>query len=64
MAINMTDSYSSLDNLVEQDGESRRYFESLPQQMKQAALSSAESIHSFDSLRECVENELHHSASN
>lgn len=63
MAINMTDSYSSLDNLVEQDGESRRYFESLPQEMKQAALSSAESIHSFDSLRECVENKLH-SASN
>lgn len=52
------DSYPDFYQLVEQDGESKRYFASLPNEMKQAVCSHPEDIHTFDSLRSCAENYL------
>lgn len=52
------DHYSDFYRLMEQDGESKRYFASLPNEMKQAVSSRTEDIHSFENLHECTEDIL------
>jgi hypothetical protein len=54
----MAETFSGLDSLVEQDEEAKRYFATLPYAMKQTVRDQAESIHSFDGLRGCVETRL------
>lgn len=54
----MAENFGSLDSLVEQDEESRRYFATLPYAMKQTVRDHAESIHSFEGLRGYVESSL------
>ena len=54
----MFDQYRDFNSLVEQDSESRRYFASLPDRMKQSVYQNSQSIHSFDNLRDYTESLL------
>lgn len=54
----MSGDYRSFDSMMTQDGEAKRYYESLPLAAKEAVCSRTEQIHSFDSLRNCVESIL------
>lgn len=47
-----------LDSLMERDGESKRYFLSLPRAMKQPVLLQGDRIHSFEDLKGCVDGML------
>lgn len=59
----MTESHRDFNCLVEQDGEAKRYFESLPYAMKQTVQASTDKIHSFEALRDCVESKLNQNIS-
>ncbi len=50
------DLYSDFYHLVEQDGESKRYYASLPVELKQAIRSHPENIRTFDSLHNSAES--------
>lgn len=54
----MEDFYQNLNSLVEQNGEAKRYYNSLPYAMKQTVQQHATGIHGFDALRRCVEDRL------
>lgn len=56
----MPETYNDFNRLLEQDGESKRYFASLPNGVKQAVSSHPESIRSFENLHHFTEDLLNH----
>jgi|GEM_PF-1457642 len=56
----MPNSYSNFRSLMEQDEESKRYFESMPYQVKQAVSVHSQNIDSFESLHNYTEHFLNH----
>lgn len=56
----MPDSYNNFRCLMEQDGEAKRFYASLPCKVKQAVSSHSENIDSFEHLRDYAESFLNH----
>lgn len=54
----MSDKYSDLYSLIEQDREANSYFSSLPFYVKQSISYRSQNINSFESLRDYAENLL------
>jgi hypothetical protein len=54
----MPNKYSGLNQLIEQDKEANRYFESLPDYVKETISARSENINSFASLCDYAENLL------
>ena len=54
----MQPNYEDLDSLIRQDPEAGRYYNSLPDYVREAIDSRARSVHSLDNLRDYAENLL------
>lgn len=48
--------YEDLYNLIHDDQEAQRYFDSLPGYVKESVRQRAQSVNSLASLRDCAEN--------
>ena len=54
----MSDKYSDLYSLIEQDPEAGRYYSSLPDYVKESISQRSSGVNSFESLRNYAENLL------
>lgn len=54
----MNTKYNGLDSLIRLDAEAGRYFSSLPEYVKESIQQRADSVNSFESLRDYAENLL------
>lgn len=54
----MQPKYEDLNSLIREDPEAGCYYRSLPDYVREAIDSRAQSVHSFDSLRDYAENLL------
>lgn len=52
----MAGKYSGLKQLIEQDQEAKRYYESLPGYVQEAVFQREDGVNSFESLRHYVDN--------
>lgn len=52
----MDNNYHDLYQMIQQSSKAKEYYESLPQYVQEAMAPRADSINSFDSLRDYAEN--------
>jgi len=54
----MPNKYSNLSDLINSDNNTKKYFNSLPDYVRQQIFSRSSNVHSFDELKDYAENLL------